>query len=74
MKENNFIVDRIEGDGIVLENNQGEIIIIDKQLVKEIPSEGDILYYKDNIYKIDKVETENRKRYIEEMVKGMWEE
>ena len=43
MKESHFIVDRIEGRSLVLQNRNAEIIIIDKTNVEDEVSEGDIL-------------------------------
>ena len=43
MKESHFIVDRIEGRSLVLQNRNAEIIIIDKTNVEDEAREGDIL-------------------------------
>ena len=43
MDKKMFIIDRIEEESIVLEDYEGEIIVIDKDKVKSIPLEGDIL-------------------------------
>ena len=74
MNENNFIVDRIEGDKIVLENNNEEIIVIDKQEINTLPKEGDILVKIDKKYIIDSEATEKRKNKIRDMMKGLWVE
>ena len=37
-----YIVDRIEGESIVLESYGGEIIIIEYKKVNKLPNEGDV--------------------------------
>ena len=75
MKESNFIVDRIEGRSLVLQNRTAEIIIIDKTNVEDEVREGDILVkVHKNRYIVNKEETDNRKTEIDNLMKGMWEE
>ena len=75
MKESHFIVDRIEGRSLVLQNRNAEIIIIDKTNVEDEVREGDILVkVHKNRYIVNKEETENRKTEIDNLMKGMWEE
>lgn len=69
-----FIVDRIEGRKLVVEAQNGEIIIIDKSEIETIPCEGDVLIRKDNIYVIDANKTEDRKACVKKFMKGMWDE
>ena len=75
MKESHFIVDRIEGRSLVLQNRNAEIIIIDKTNVEDEVREGDILV---KVHKnrciVNKEETDNRKTEIDNLMKGMWEE
>ena len=62
MKESHFIVDRIEGRSLVLQNRNAEIIIIDKTNVEDEVREGDILVkVHKNRYIVNKEETDNRK-------------
>ena len=75
MKESNFIVDRIEGRSLVLQNRNAEIIIIDKTNVEDEAREGDILVkVHKNRYIVNKEETDHRKTEIDNLMKGMWEE
>lgn len=75
MKESQFIVDRIEGRSLVLQNRNAEIIIIDKKNVEDEVQEGDILLkVSKNKYVVNKNETDNRKTEINNLMKGMWEE
>lgn len=75
MKDNEFVVDRIEDRSVVLQNNKEDIIIIDISNVKETPKEGDILIKIDkNKYIIDSEETKSRRSKIQQLMKGMWVE
>lgn len=75
MKESHFIVDRIEGRSLVLQNCNAEIIIIDKTNVEDEVSEGDILVkISKNRYIVNKEETDKRKTKIDNLMKGMWED
>lgn len=69
-----FVVDRIEGEYIILEDSNGEILSLKKEMFKEQPSEGDCLRKENNYFIIDKNETEKRKEKILKRMKGMWAE
>ena len=74
MKESHFIVDRIEGRSLVLQNRNREIII-DKTNVEDEVSEGDILVkISKNRYIVNREETDKRKTKIDNLMKGMWED
>ena len=68
-----FIVDRIEGESIVLESYGGEIIVIEYKEVDKLPNEGDVLIKKKDFFFIDDEETINRKEKIKSMMKGIWD-
>ena len=75
MKESHFIVDRIEGRSLVLQNRNAEIIIIDKTNVEDEVREGDILVkVHKNRYIVNREETDKRKTKIDNLMKGMWED
>lgn len=75
MKESHFIVDRIEGRSLVLQNRNAEIIIIDKTNVEDEVHEGDVLIkLNKNKYIVSKEYTDNRKTEIDNLMKGMWED
>ena len=75
MKESHFIVDRIEGRSLVLQNRNAEIIIIDKTNVEDEVREGEILVkISKNRYIVNREETDKRKTKIDNLMKGMWEE
>lgn len=68
-----FIVDRIEGEYLLVENQDGEIINISLNEVIGNIREGSILIKKDNKYIYDMKKTEDRKNKINNLMKGMWE-
>ena len=74
MDKKMFIIDRIEEESIVLEDYEGEIIVIDKDKVKSIPLEGDILVKDGDLFFVDIEETKKRREKIKNIMKGMWDE
>ena len=74
MDKKMFIIYRIEGESIVLEDYEGEIIVIDKEKVKSIPLEGDILVKDGDLFFVDIEETKKRREKIKNIMKGMWDE
>lgn len=74
MKEKKFIVDRIENNSVVLEDDKQDIIIIDINLFDTRPNEGDVIVMCNDSFKVDEEATNERKRKINALMKGMWEE
>ena len=74
MKSKEYIVDRIEGDLLILQDKNEKIITIDKSKVDKVPEEGDILIKVGNIYKVDIESTKEYKLKVDERTKGMWVE
>ena len=75
MGKKKFIVDRIEGNSIVLEDEKQGIILIDINLFDTKPSEGDVVVeIDDNSFKVNEDATKQRKSNINALMKGMWEE
>ncbi|MCR2042510.1 DUF3006 domain-containing protein [Anaerosalibacter massiliensis] len=66
------IVDRIEGNYVILEIN-GEIQSIKKEKFPEEIKEGDIVKFKENKFIILKEETEKRRKSIEELFNDLKE-
>lgn len=60
------IVDRIEGDYVVLEIGE-EIKNIEKKKFPEEIKEGDIVEFRENKFIILREKTESRKKYMEEL-------
>ena len=75
MGKKKFIVDRIEGNSIVLEDEKQGIILIDINLFDTKPSEGDVVVeIDDNSFKVNEDATKERKSNINALMTGMWEE
>ena len=75
MGKKKFIVDRIEGNSIVLEDEKQGIVLIDINLFDTKPSEGDVVVeIDDNSFKVNEDATKERKSNINALMKGMWEE
>lgn len=75
MGKKKFIVDRIEGNSIVLEDEKQGIILIDINLFDTKHSEGDVVVeIDDNSFKVNEDATKERKSNINALMKGMWEE
>lgn len=75
MEKKKFIVDRIEGNSIVLEDEKQGIILIDINLFDTKPSEGDVVVeIDDNSFKVNEDATKELKSNINALMKGMWEE
>lgn len=71
-----WIIDRIEEDVVILEDEVKNIVSINKEkILLENLCEGDVLKKDENDnYILDKEATENRKKYIEEVViNDLWE-
>ena len=66
MGKKKFIVDRIEGKSIVLEDEKQGIILIDINLFDTKPSEGDVVVeIDDNSFKVNEDATKERKSNLE---------
>ena len=66
-----YVIDRFEGDFVVLEKSDGTTIDVEKT---EIPTakEGDVLILENGVYTIDKEDTQERKKRIEEKMKKLF--
>ena len=69
-----YIVDRIEENIIVLQDDNGHIINLNKNNVDEKVKEGDCLKKENNRFFLDVEETKKRKMRIDKLMKGMWED
>lgn len=71
MGEKEFIVDRIEGNIVIVENNNS-IIQINRIYINGEVKEGDILVKSNGIYEVDYNKTNLRKEKINSMMKEIW--
>jgi len=67
------IVDRFEGDRVILELKDG-ILSFDRELFPEEVKEGDVVEYKDNKFIIKVEETLERKKHIDNLFKSLIDE
>ena len=67
-----YIVDRFEGNYIILETPSGDMMDVKKDNVIGKVNEGDCLIYKNNHFLLDEEKTNMRKQEIAEKMKGMW--
>lgn len=74
MHKKGYVVDRIEGNYVILEDNKENIINVRKSDIIGCVKEGDVLYIKNNFYCIDEEATKIRKANIDNLMKGLWEE
>ncbi len=65
-----YIVDRFEGDFIVLESEKGGTIDVERVLLPDV-REGDVLVKSTGGYTIDAAETQKRKVLLEEKLKKL---
>ncbi len=68
-----LIIDRFEEDYAVCEDEQKNIVNINKKDIPQDANEGDILILVNGKYKVDKNKTQDRKKYIEDLTKNLWE-
>jgi hypothetical protein len=64
------VVDRLEGDRVVLELEDGNLDF-DIELFPENIKEGDIVEYLDNKFVVNEMETKERKAYIDNMFQSL---
>lgn len=68
-----FSVDRIEGDIVVLENREnGKILNIEKSKLAFDIQEGDILKYVNGRYILDKEKTKSETEQIKKQMDDLW--
>ncbi|WP_294377524.1 DUF3006 domain-containing protein [uncultured Clostridium sp.] len=68
----NFIIDRIEGDFVVVEAEDEKMVNILKDNIVGSFKEGDVLEREGDFFKVNSELTKKRKEEIERMTKDMW--
>lgn len=72
-QESLFSIDRFEGEFAVCENKEtSEIVNIKKSLLPENCKVGDIIKFKNGVYLIDEITTQNEKDEIKTMVNNLF--
>jgi len=67
------IIDRFEGNFVVCEKEDRQMLDIEKSKIPITAKEGDVLNITNDMITIDLEETEKRKKEIEELTKDLWE-
>jgi len=68
-----IILERFEDDYAFVEV-EGEMMEVEKHLVNDCVKEGDVLRLEDGIHYKENDATKNRKQYIEDKFRDMWED
>ncbi|MEW9097152.1 MAG: DUF3006 domain-containing protein [Clostridiaceae bacterium] len=69
------VIDRIEENYAVVELEEGAMVNLSIDIIPTEAREGDVIIIdKDNNITVDKIETENRRKLIEELTKDLWDE
>jgi hypothetical protein len=66
------IIDRFEGDFVVCEKEDRQMIDIPKSKIPSLAKEGDVLNILNDVITLDIETTEERRKYIEELTKDLW--
>lgn len=70
-----YIVDRITDELVVCEDSKGNMINIKLENIKGNIKEGVVLNkIGDNNFTVDEKKTSERRAYIDDFMKGMWED
>ncbi|MEK3749014.1 DUF3006 domain-containing protein [Paenibacillus sp. FSL E2-8871] len=65
------IVDRIEGDYVVIEID-GQTQDVDKSVVNTSVKVGDVVVFVDGVWTTDRTETEQREQQIKKLMDSVW--
>ena len=67
-----YIIDRIENNMVICENQEPkQMENFDKSMFPEQIKDGDVVIRENDTFRIDEEETENRKEYIENLMKKL---
>ena len=72
MKKGVYIIDRIEGDYVILESDDGSMKEIKSSEIQGSFTEGDILLMEEGYFIVSEELSEERKKHIEDILKDMW--
>ena len=67
-----YIIDRIENNMVICENQETKKMeIFDNSMFPEQIKDGDVVIRENDTFRIDEEETENRKEYIENLMRKL---
>ena len=67
-----YVIDRFEENFAVCEDEQGNMVSIERNKITGTAAEGDILIQKLNGYVVDEKETIKRKKSIKSLAEELW--
>lgn len=68
-----LIIDRFEENYAVCEDENKNMVNVNKENIPKDAKEGDMLVYVDGKYILNKEKALDRKKYIENLTKDLWE-
>ncbi len=68
------IIDRFEGDYALCEDEEGQILEIEKSKIPADAKEGDVLVIRGDDIFVDKEETARLRQQIKKLMEELWEE
>lgn len=74
MKKLKVIIDRFEGDLAVCEAEDGKMVDIEKSKLPKNADVGDVIILENGHFRVDKEETDKRRKEIEELMNEVWED
>jgi Protein of unknown function (DUF3006) len=69
-----YIIDRFEGDLAVCEAEDGKMVEIEKSKLPENAEVGDIIVLENGHFRVDKEETDRRRKEIEDLMNELFED
>lgn len=69
-----YIIDHFEGDIAVCEDQEGNAVDIKKSELPTNADVGDVVIFEKDRYHIDKNETDQRRKEIEDLMNELWED
>jgi hypothetical protein len=69
-----YIIDRFEGDLAVCEAEDGKLVDIEKSKLPKNAEVGDVLVLENGKFRVDKKETEKRRKEIEDLMNELFDD
>jgi hypothetical protein len=69
-----YIIDRFEGDWAVCESADGKMVDIEKSKLPKNAEVGDVIILENGHFRVDKEETDKRRKEIEDLMNELFED
>jgi Protein of unknown function (DUF3006) len=69
-----YIIDRFEGDLAVCEAEDGKMVDIEKSRLPKNAEVGDVIVLENGHFRVDKKETDRRRKEIEDLMNELFED